>query len=190
MKVRWLIKLLRQIILLSILSTLSFGCSSNKNSANGELENIIRRYNQLVIQGYQKQDMNPMQEVTTEEHARKLYHHMSALAEGKLRMESKLKDIKFKNIDQRSSTEATVETEEIWDFTHYRMDTSEKYAEEKDFIYRMGYILNKKDGRWIITNVNTVSGTSTNTVIPFPVLDRKGNKIKPPADGGKPDNHP
>ena len=176
-------------ILLPLLSVVLVGCSNHKNDTV-EIENLVRRYNHLLIQGYKKQDMNPMQEVTTEEHARKLYHHMSALGEGKLRMESKLKDIKFKNIDQRSNTEATVETEETWDFIHYRMSNYEKYAEEKDFIYRMGYILNKKDERWMITNVNTISGTSTNTVIPFPQLDRKGNKVTQPQDGGKPANNP
>lgn len=188
MKIKKLFNVLCQIVLLPFLSVILVGCTNNKDTK--EIENLIRRYNHLVIQGYQRQDMNPMQEVTTEEHARKLYHHMSALGEGKLRMESKLKEIKFKSIDQRSNTEAAVETEETWDFTHYRMNTNEKYAEEKNFIYRMGYILNRKDGRWMITNVNTISGTSTNTVIPFPQLDRKGNKVNPSQDAGKPVNHP
>jgi hypothetical protein len=189
MKINHLLAVLCQIIVLPLLLVVIVGCANKKSDA-GDIENLVRRYNVLLIQGYQKQDMNPMQEVTTEEHARRLYHHMSALGEGKLRMESKLKDIKFKNVDQRSSTEATVETEETWDFTHYRMGNNEKYAEEKDFIYRMGYILNKKDGRWMITQVNTISGTSTNTVIPLPQLDRKGNKVNSSQDGGKPANHP
>jgi len=189
MKNHCLFALLCQTFILLLLSITIAGCTNIK-SDTGDIENLIRRYNHLVIQGYRNQDMNPLQEVTTEEHARKLYHHMSALGEGKLRMESKLKDLKFKNIDQRSSSEATVETEETWDFAHHRMATNEKYAEEKDFIYRMGYILNKKDGRWIITKVNTISGTSTNTVIPWPQLDRKGNKVNPAQDGGKPANHP
>lgn len=42
----------------------------------------------------------------------------------------------------------------------------------------------------MITQVNTISGTSTNTVIPFPQLDRKGNNVNLPQDGGKPANHP
>lgn len=176
-----------RITLFIFMSVMLFGCANNKNNA-GEIENVIRRYNVLLIQGYQKQDMNPMQEVATEEHARKLYHHMSALGEGQLRMESRLKGIIFKEVDQRSSTDATVETEETWDFTHYRMATNEKYAEEKDFIYRMGYILHKKDGRWIITEVNTIGGTSTNTVIPWPVLDRKGKAVKQQS-GGNPAGH-
>lgn len=165
------------------------GCSGT-GSAGGEIENVVLRYNALVTQGYRTQNMNPMLEVTTGEQALKLYHHMSALGEGQLRMESKLKDIKFTKVERRSSVDATVETEETWDFTHYRMATNEKYAEEKDFIYRMGYILSKKDGRWVITEVNTIGGTSTNTVIPWPVLDRKGNQVAARQDGDKSAKHP
>jgi len=176
-------------IWLPLLSIVTAGCANIKNDA-GEIENIIRRYNQLVIQGYRNQDMNPMQEVTTEEQARKLYYHMAALGEGRLRMESELKEIVFKKADLRGSSEAMVETEETWDFSHRRMATNEKYAEEKGFIYRMGYVLNKKGGRWFITRVNTISGTSTNTVIPWPQPDRKGNMVKTSRDGAKPANHP
>lgn len=181
----WLCRL----VLLGILSAMVVGCS-NTRMAGGEIENVILRYNELVTQGYRTQNMNPMLEITTEEQALKLYHHMSALGEGQLRMESKLKDITFKKIERRGNDAATVETEEIWDFTHYRMATNEKYAEEKDFIYRMGYILSKKNGRWIITEVNTIGGTSTNTVIPWPVLDRRGNSVPARQDGGKPAGHP
>ena len=183
----------KKIIILPFMFVMMLGCTDNKSNVGsdaGAIQNIIRRYNTLVIEGYRNQNMNPLQEVTTEEHARKLYHHMSALGEGKLRMESKLKKIIFKKADQRSSTEVTVETEETWDFAHFKMENNEKYAEEQDFIYRIGYILQKKEERWIITQVNTISGTSTNTVIPWPQLDRKGNKINLPQDSGKPVTHP
>lgn len=178
-----------QIVMLALLSVMPLACTDINNDAR-DMEHVIRRYNQLVIQGYRNQDMNPMQEVTTEEQARKLYHHMAALGEGQLRMESELKGIIFKKTDLRGSSEATVETEETWDFSHRKMATNEKFAEEKGFIYRMGYVLNKKDGRWMITQVNTISGTSTNTVIPWPQLDRKGNRVNPSRDGAKPANHP
>lgn len=178
-----------QIVMLALLTVMPLACTDINNNA-GEIEHVIRRYNHLLIQGYRNQDMNPMQEVTTEEQARKLYHHMAALGEGRLRMESELKSIVLKKTDLRGSSEATVETEETWDFCHRRIDTNEKFAEEKDFIYRMGYVLNKNDGRWLITRVNTISGTSTNTVIPWPQLDRKGNRVKASRDGAKPANHP
>ncbi|BBA69239.1 hypothetical protein YM18_0691 [Geobacter sulfurreducens] len=164
-------------------------CSACAVGDTGEVEATIRRYNDLLVQGYRVQNMNPLMEVTTHEHALKLYHHMAALGEGQLRMESKLKRIRFLNIERRGNSEATVETEETWDFTHYRMATNEKYAEEKDFIYRMGYVLNKENGRWLITGVNTISGTSTNNVVPWPVLDRKG-KVVNQAPGGAQGRHP
>lgn len=189
MSTRSLLAVLCHIVLLPLLSVNIAGCSGNKCDTS-ELEHIIRRYNHLVIQGYRNQDMNPMQEVTTEEQARKLYHHMAALGEGQLRMESELKGIIFKKTDLRGNSDATVETEETWDFSHRRIATNEKYAEEKGFIYRMGYVLNKKDGRWMIAQVNTISGTSTNTVIPWPRLDRKGNRVTPSRDNAKPANHP
>ncbi len=48
----------------------------------------------------------------------------------------------------------------------------------------MGYVLNKQGGNWIITNVNTLGGTSTNSVIPWPEFDRYGNITnRPPSTG-------
>lgn len=164
-------------------------CSACTMGDTGEIEAAIRRYNDLLVQGYRTQNMNLLMEVTTHEHALKLYHHMAALGEGQLRMESKLKRIRFLNVERRGSSETMVETEETWDFTHYRMATNEKYAEEKDFIYRMGYVLNKENGRWLITGVNTISGTSTNNVVPWPVLDRKGRVVNQ-APGGAQGRHP
>lgn len=185
MKTRYLRAVLCHIIFLQLLAVMMTGCSSKKLDAV-EIEYLVRRYNDLVIQGYRNQNMNPMQEVTTREHALKLYHHMSALGEGRLRMESRLKDIRFKKIEHRDASEAIAETEEIWDFAHYRMDGGEKYAEEKDFIYRVEYVLQKKEGRWVITQVTTISGTSTNPVIPWPAPDRKGNKAKLPPGRSEP----
>ena len=153
------------------------GCSRQKSDC--EMERVIKRYNILLAEGYRTQDMNPLQEVTTREQAVKLYHHMAALGEGRLRLESQLKKITLKKVERRDPDHAVVETEEVWDFTHYRTDSGQKYAEERDFVYRMGYILQKKDRRWIITEVTTIGGTSTNCVIPLPVFDRHG----------KPGNH-
>lgn len=179
MKMNCLFTIFGLIVTLQLVLLMMGGCTGTKSERH-EIESIVRRYNDLVAEGYRNQDMNPLQEVTTREQAVKLYHHMSALGEGKLRMESTLRDIKFKKLEQLDRMQATVETEEVWDFTHYRMDSGEKFADEKDFVYRMGYVLNKQGGSWIITNVNTLGGTSTNSVIPWPELDRHGNTINLP----------
>ena len=167
------------------------GCNGGKKDA-AAVQAVIKRYDQLLIEGYRSFNMSPMKAVTTKEQAEKLYFHMAALAEGKLRMESTLKSITFKKIDFPKPDEAAVETKEVWDFTHVNIESGKKFAEEKDFIYEMGYILKKQGDRWIITNVNTISGKPTTTVIPWPEIDRKGNMKRSTsgAEGNKPAGHP
>ena len=155
------------------------GCPTASSKEAELIKGTIRRYNQLLIEGYKKMNMNPLQEVTTPEQAEKLYFHMAALGEGRLRLDSTLKDISFASIDMSKPGEATVITRETWDFTHVNLNTGGKFAEEKDFIYEMRYTLKSREGRWLITNVSTIGGTSTNTVIPWPEIDRQGRAKGP-----------
>jgi hypothetical protein len=147
------------------------------------VKGTVMRYNQLVSEGYRKGDMNLMQEVTNHEQAEKLYFHMAAMGEGKLRLDSTLKDIKFVSIEFPHPDQATVQTRETWDFTQVDIRTEKKFAQEKDFIYQMGYLLKKNNGRWMVDSVSTIEGKSTNTVIPWPKTDRKGGVL--PPDHGK-----
>ena len=138
-------------------------------------------------------NMNPLQEVATQDQAEKLYSHMAAVGEGMLRLDSNLKDISYKKIELPKPDQATVETKEIWDFTHVDIKNNKVFAQEKNFVYEMGYTLGKKNGRWIVTNVVTVSGTSTNTVVPWPKIDRQGNRTYPAGktpESAKPAAHP
>ena len=155
------------------------GCIPSAGKEDAPLKEVIMRYNMLLAEGYRKLNMNPLQEVATREQAEKLYFHMAAIGEGRLRLESTLKDIKFVKVVVGKDDQATAETKEIWDFTHIDINTGSKFAEEKDFIYEIGYTLKKLNGRWLITNVATISGTSTNTVIPWPQIDRKGQLKRP-----------
>ncbi|MBT0665657.1 hypothetical protein KI809_15210 [Geobacter pelophilus] len=141
-------------------------------SKDKPIKAAIMRYNQLLADGYRSMNMNPLQEVATVDQATKLYHHMAALGEGKLRMDSSLKGIAFVKIDQPKPAEATVQTKETWNFTHINITTGKKFAEEHGFIYEMKYSMKQDGNRWLITNVDTISGTSTNTVIPWPKADR------------------
>jgi hypothetical protein len=149
------------------------GCNGG-SPEEGAVKGTIMRYNQLVSEGYRKADMNRMQEVTTREQAEKLYYHMAALGEVHLRMDSTLKDITFLSIVLSAPDQASAETREIWDFTQQEIKTGKVFAQEKDFVYRMGYLLKKSNGRWMVSNANTIEGKSTNTVVPWPKLDRKG----------------
>jgi len=147
----------------------------------------VARYNELLRDGYQRQNMNWMREVASEAQALKLYHHMAALGEGNLRLSSTLEELRFVRIDFPASGEAAVETREVWDFTHHRIATGEKFAEEKAFVYRMAYALRQEQGKWIVARVDVISGEPTHTVIPWPVLDRSGNvQRRGPASAAPP----
>lgn len=171
--------LLFSIMLVPVLCVFS-GCGDNRKEIQ-PVKATIMRYNQLIAEGYRKQNMNPLQEVTTKDQALKLYFHMSALGEGKLRMDSTLKHIEFTKIVFPKAGEATVETRETWDFTQSDMKSGKTYYEEKDFVYDMGYTLKREGSRWLITNVSTIAGTSTNTTVPRPKIDRMGKR--PPGEG-------
>jgi hypothetical protein len=158
------------------------GCMSEGDNANG-VKRTIGRYNELLTAGYLTYDMNPLQEVTTREVATKAYHHMAALGEGKLRMEPAVKKIDFTSIRFPGNDRATAETSETWDFTHIDTTSGRKFAEEKDFMYEMTYTLKRSGGRWIIDRVETIKGTSTNTVIPWPDIDRSGARRLSPGAG-------
>ena len=158
------------------------GCANEGGDAKA-VKGTIGRYNELLSSGYRTFNMNPLQEVTTPEVATKAYHHMAALGEGKLRMESTVKKVKFLSIRFTGKEEAAVETSEIWDFTHVDITTGKTYSQERDFIYDMAYTLKKSGDRWIIERVNTIKGESTNSVVPWPETNRQGPP-KPAAGEG------
>lgn len=162
------------------------GCGRTPSDADA-VRATIARYNELLRDGYQRQNMNFMREVASEEQAAKLYAHMAALGEGKLRLVSSLRELGFQRVDFPAADQASVETREVWDFTHYRIETGEKYAEEQGFVYEMRYTLRREQAKWLVTGAEAISGQATNTVIPWPKLDRRGNVVH---DGAAPKPSP
>jgi len=144
-------------VLLTVSVVLLFTVAAcSRKSEVGEIKRVISRYNELLIWGYRNLNMNPLQEVATEEQAAKLYHHMAALGEGDARMESVLKKIDFREITFEGRNAATVKTQEIWDFAHYGIKTGDKQIEEKDFVYELTYHLKKEDRKWLVEKVTVI----------------------------------
>ena len=122
----------------------------------GQVEQIkrsVERYNQLLIEGYKNLNMNPLQEVATPEQATKAYHHMAAFGEADIKIISELKKIEFLVVKLTGSDKAVVKTREVWDFKHVDIKTSTKKMEEKDFIYRITYELEKNNNKWLVSSV-------------------------------------
>jgi len=123
------------------------------STAAEESHNLIKRYNQLLSEGYKTTNMTKLQEVATQELAEKAYYHMAAIGEGKSRMVSELKKIEFKETDCSKPANCRVVTRETWDFGYADIQTGQKSNEVKDYIYDVQYLLENRQGRWIITGI-------------------------------------
>lgn len=117
------------------------------------VQKTIKRYNQLLAEGYQKLNMTNLQEVATDKLAMSAYYHAAALTEGKSRMITQMKDIDFIKVDFDQPEKARVVSKETWDFAYVDIQTGAKKQEVKDYVYHVAYALNKVQGKWIINEV-------------------------------------
>jgi hypothetical protein len=126
---------------------------SAATGGTAESHNLIVRYNQLLSEGYKTTNMTKLQEVATPELAEKAYYHMAAIGEGKSRMVSELKKIDFVETDCSQQAKCRVVTRERWDFGYADIVTGARSNEVKDYIYDVQYLLENRQGRWIITEI-------------------------------------
>jgi len=154
-------------ICLLLLTTL-FGCKDSTSSKAGAppqaqssatsaaaetTHSLIAKYNGLLSEGYKTTDMTKLQEVTTPELAEKAYYHMAAIGEGKSRMVSELKKLDFVETDCAKPAMCRVVTKEIWDFAYADILTGARSNEVKDYRYDVQYVMENKQGRWLITEI-------------------------------------
>jgi len=121
-------------------------------------KNLVVRYNQLLIFGYENLNMNFLQEVATHDQAEKAYFHMAAIGEGGVRMRSRLNNIEWEHIDQSKKDTLVVKTKEVWDFAYHDIKSDTKTEEHKGFVYRMTYTITPdKDRKWLISRIQAVA---------------------------------
>jgi hypothetical protein len=115
---------------------------------------LIVRYNQLLSEGYKTINMTKLQEVATPELAEQAYYHMAAIGEGKSRMVSEFKKIDFLQTDCSAPLKCSVVARERWDFAYADIVTGARSNEVKDYDYDVRYQLEKRQGRWMITEIS------------------------------------
>ena len=138
-----------------VLILIFISCTENISNSKSH-EKIILRYNELLVRGYVEMNMTPLREVATEDQVQKVYHHMAALGESGLRLESELKDIDFLEINYDGKNIAFVKTRESWDYNHFHINTKKSSKKIENFVYELTYRLTKEDGMWIIANVESI----------------------------------
>jgi hypothetical protein len=147
----------KTILILLLVVICIYGCRAGTEKDTRAVKDTIMRYNQLLAEGYARMNMTPLKEVATEEHAQKVYHHMAAFGEAKIRMESKLIDIEFSDIQFPKKDFAKVKTKEKWDYTHVNIDTKmPAQTVVQGLIYKLSYELIKKNGKWYVSSVSVL----------------------------------
>jgi hypothetical protein len=132
-------------------------CGVDAGSDTGAVKDTIFKYNELLAQGYAKMDVTPLQEVATQEQAKKVYNHMAALGEGKIRMEAQLMDIDFLDVQFSEKNVAQVETRETWNYTHANTDTKMPgQTIVEGLIYTLSYQLVMGHGQWFVSSVRVL----------------------------------
>lgn len=135
----------KAIFVISILAIYICGCRVDTEKDTRAIKDTILRYNQLLAEGYARMNMTPLKEVATPEHAQKVYHHMAALGESKVRMESQLVDIEFSDIQFPKKDFAGVKTREKWNYTHINIGSKMPgQTVVQGLIYKLSYELVKK----------------------------------------------
>lgn len=146
------------------------------------VQHAVLRYCQLLAQGYAKMNMTNLQEVATQEQAFKVYNHMSALGEAKIRMVSSLENIEFTDTQLSDKDGARVRTRERWNYTHIGTDPKiPSQTVVEGLIYELAYALVRRDGKWLVSSVSVLaqdkdgdSATINSTRSKSPELEHTG----------------
>jgi len=119
------------------------------------IKHVIIQYNRLLADGYRKMNMNDLLTVATKERAMKAYYHMSALGEARIKMDSNMKNIVFRDIRFISPVKAEARTEEQWDYKHINIDTN-KPVLTSSVVYEMRYTLTRYEDRWLVSDTEVI----------------------------------
>ena len=160
-----LARALRRIALVAVavVAAAALGCTPTPGFSPEEqaIRSTIERYNSALADGYRALNMSRMKEVATKLQSEDEYIHMSSLAEGGIRLDSELMDLKFIKMSIET-TSAQVETRETWDYRHYSRQTGELVLEQKSLVYDLAYDLEKQaDDGWLVSDVRAISATTT-----------------------------
>lgn len=135
------------------------------------LTDTIWRYNSLLGEGYRNLDMSRLSLVATKGQAEKVYHHMAALGEGRMKMVAVLDSMDFLAVEPDGPARARVVTEEQWDYRYANIDTGHE-AMRNTVSYRLRYHLQRTDGIWQVGGIDIINTTNLDGGKTLPFLER------------------
>lgn len=145
---------MKKMIALTLMFVVIYACAQSGDAEKKiVITHVVIEYNKVLSEGYRNMNMSRLLDVATEERAAKAYYHMSALGEGRIKMDAHQTKISFPSITIIAPDRAVVKTYESWDYTHINIDTNEIIT-KKSADYSLTYSLIRKDDRWLVSNIS------------------------------------
>jgi hypothetical protein len=143
-------------------------CSSGPTSA--EAEQVVRRYNALVIDAYRTGDYRIAEPIVGQDELRKLVGHIGAKTDQGLTLDAQLLDITIQGVE-RGGEATLVSTEERWKYVNRRMGSGEPAGPESTDRYRMKYHLKKVGKIWVVDQIEFTEKPEVGQPVPEPQVD-------------------
>jgi hypothetical protein len=143
----------------STLALILLGCSV-LNTAHQEqlLKKVVNQYNNLLIEANKSRDVSPLDNIADDNVVRKLYLWMAAWEDGNVYLDAELKQLDF--VDFKIVGEnVDVTTYENWSYIYRDLKTQEIAEPSRSIRYKMKYSLEKREGQWLITDINILRET-------------------------------
>jgi hypothetical protein len=143
----------------STLALILLGCSV-LNTAHQEqlLKKVVNQYNNLLIEANKSRDVSPLDNIADDNVVRKLYLWMAAWEDGNVYLDAELKKLDF--VDFKIAGEKVdVTTYENWNYIYRDLNTQEIAEPSRSISYKMKYSLEKREGQWLITDINILRET-------------------------------
>lgn len=117
------------------------------------IKDVVMSYNKGLINAAKTGNVDALKGMAADALVTKLYHWIAAWKDSDLYMDGKLEHIAFKNISI-SVQAASVLTSEDWVYEYKSIKTKQIVLPASGIYYEMEYILQKKDGKWMIMEIN------------------------------------
>lgn len=175
---------MRKLLIIALVLLSLGGCAEAQNKK--QIEEAVRQYTTLLADGYRHLNMNPLAQAATEERATKAFYHMAALGEARIKMDARLRAIKFLEIKTGETLDgekqAQVRTEEKWDYTYVNIDTA-KPVFDNSVDYELTYTLIKKPDKWLVADIAVEKSKEKNDSSGF--FERAKKENLPPGGNKK-----
>ena len=147
------------------------GCNSGKDAENLQFRDTVIAYTRLLDEAYRSMNSNPLTRIATPERVFKVYHHMAALGEGRVKMVMKQERLDFLKYNRLSPDQTEVTADERWYCEYFSVDTGEKVSENL-ITYVVLYQLLRENGRWLVNDITVKESTETNKHSGLPFFQR------------------